>query len=274
MPQCRRDPDLGPGHTHRDREPRRGDRHGGPTQRRRARGLEQTPQLRGRAGGEVTPPAVDRRKGPSVEADDGDSAHVGRALDAAGLPRHLVDADAGPERANRARGDRGADGDQLREILAHHVVCRDRVGRLVVLAAHERPPIGLGEEREPDRDDHEADRDRRVAGSAREREDGEPERQRPARDRALEQSQRRRQQPCGRDRRGETDERRQQEQDDAGAVPGDKGLRVCRPAQERDHNRERGSEGGDVERREREPAQRERPDRQRRRQHERCSRGK
>ena len=85
----------------------------------------------------------------------------------------------------------------------------------------------LGEEREPDRDDDEADRDRRVPGPAREAERRQAERERVPGHRALQQPQAGREQP----RRGhggrEPDERGQQEQHDAGAVVG-KQVGRCR----------------------------------------------
>ena len=83
---------------------------------------------------------------------------------------------------------------ELREVLGEDERRRDRVRRLVVLAAHERRAVGDREEREADARDQERRGDRRVPGVAGERRRGEAERDGPAAARAPEQPQRRREQ--------------------------------------------------------------------------------
>ena len=85
--------------------------------------------------------------------------------DAAGQPEHRRDLDSG--HAAEALERRGVQHRyQPPQILAKHVVQRHAVRCLVSLAAHERRPVALGEEREREADDEKRCRDDRVAGVA------------------------------------------------------------------------------------------------------------
>ena len=100
--------------------------------------------------------------------------------------------------------------DQPPQVFADDVVERHLVRRLVALAAGQRRPVALGEEREPEADDEESGGRDRVARVAGERERCDPEPERAAAGEPLDEPERRPEQPGDEDGRGERDERRQQ----------------------------------------------------------------
>ena len=97
------------------------------------------------------------------------------------------------------------------EILRQHVVHGNGERGLVALPALERRAIRRREERDADADDEERRRDDRSPASARERERGQPERQRPVR--TPERAKARCDEPGREHRCGEDDERRKQQQE-------------------------------------------------------------
>ena len=145
--------------------------------------------------------------------------------------------------------------DELVEVLGEDVRSGDRERRLVALALRQRGAIADREQREPEARDQERRRDGSVPGVARERRRCEPKRDRAAPSGATECAQCRREQPCGDDRGGEDDERRNEQQERVGPAAACQLLRAdgaARPADEHDADR---TERCHVERREREPAE-------------------
>ena len=162
-----------------------------------------------------------------LDAEQRDPALTLEPADAAGQPEHRRDVDSG--HVSEALERRSVlDRDQPPQVLANEVVQRYAVRCLVLLAAHERRPVALGEERESEADDEEGCRDHRIAGVAGERERSEPQAQRwrAAAGEPLDDPQRRPQQPRDEDGSREGDERGQQQSQ----------IAVPTPARELEHD--------------------------------------
>ncbi len=198
--------------------------------------------------GEVGVPAADRGELLCGQAEERERRTGGNV---AGETQHL-------DRAARVGGTRGAvqDRNELGEVLGEHERGRNGIGRLVVLAAQEGGAIADGEERETEARHQKGRRDRRMSGVAGKRRGGEAQRDRPAAPGAAGEPQRRPEQPRGRDRGCEDDQRGNEQQERAGAAAAACELRgpdrpAC-PAHEDDRDR---PDRRDIERRQREPAQ-------------------
>src|SRR5207253_8985491 len=107
------------------------------------------------------------------------------------------------------------DRNELREVLADDVVDGRGERRLVVLPAHERGSVRLREEREPEADHEECNRDCSATWMPRERQGREPDRSRAAPPPAFEDREARGEDAGGDDRGNEGDQSGEDEQNGA-----------------------------------------------------------
>jgi len=184
----------------------------------RLRAVDQRGQPRPRLGCEVVAPASKLRQGRGRQPKHRDPAFTLEPADAAGQSQDRVDVDRA-QIVEALEGGGVEHGDQPGQVLPHDVVAGNREGGRVALALGERRAVALCEEGETDADDQEGRREDGVAWIPRERERGEAQPTRSSPARALEQAERRPQHPRGQNGRRKGCEAREYERHVAPDVP-------------------------------------------------------